>query len=61
MFIAVAAVFLPLSQNANAYWDYYHHYNGYHRAFWHHGYWYGGHWHPGYWLPGPVTVIVAPN
>ena len=63
--IAVAAVYLPLSQNAQAHWGYYHHYYGYHHAYWHqrywhHGYWYSGSWHPGYWYPGPVTVVVAP-
>jgi len=64
--IAVAAVFLPLSQNAQAQWRYYHrYYYGYHHAYWHHrywhhGYWYAGYWHPGYWYPGPVTVIVVP-
>ena len=61
--IAVAAVLLPLSQNAQAHWGYYHHYYGYHHAYWHRswhgGYWYGGFWHPGYWYPGPV-VVVAP-
>jgi len=64
--IAVAAAFLPLSQNAQADWGYYHHYYGYHHAYsqhryWHHGYWYAGQWHPGYWFPGPVTVVVVPN
>jgi len=66
--IAVAAVLLPLSQNAQAHWVYYHHYyHGYHYAYWHHrywhhGYWYAGNWYPGYWVgyPGPVTVVVAP-
>jgi hypothetical protein len=66
--IAVAAVLLPLSQNAQAHWVYYHHYyHGYHYAYWHHrywhhGYWYAGYWYPGYWAgyPGPVTVVVAP-
>ena len=66
--IAVAAVLLPLSQNAQAHWVYYHHYyHGYHYAYWHHrywhhGYWYAGCWYPGYWAgyPGPVTVVVAP-
>jgi hypothetical protein len=66
--IAVAAVLLPLSQNAQAHWGYYHHYyHGYHYAYWHHrywhhGYWYAGYWYPGYWAgyPGPVTVVVAP-
>jgi|GEM_PF-2286264 len=66
--IAVAAVLLPLSQNAQAHWVYYHHYyHGYHYAYWHHrywhhGYWYAGSWYPGYWVgyPGPVTVVVAP-
>ena len=66
--IAVAAVLLPLSQNAQAHWVYYHHYyHGYHYAYWHHrywhhGYWYAGSWYPGYWAgyPGPVTVVVAP-
>jgi hypothetical protein len=60
--IAIAAVLLPLSQNAQAHWGYYHHY-GYRHAYWHRawhgGYWYGGFWHPGYWYPGPV-VVVAP-
>jgi hypothetical protein len=63
--IAVAAVLLPLSQNAQAHWGYYHHSYGYHRTYWqhrywHHGYRYAGYWHPGYWYSGPVTVIVAP-
>ena len=66
--IAVAAVLLPLSQNAQAHWVYYrHYYHGYHYAYWHHrywhhGYWYAGSWYPGYWVgyPGPVTVVVAP-
>jgi len=59
--IAVAAVLLPLSQNAEAHWGYYHrYYGGYHHAYWHHGYWYAGGWHPGYCYPGPVTVVVAP-
>jgi hypothetical protein len=66
--IAVAAVLLPLSQNAQAHWVYYHHYyHGYqyaywHHRYWHHGYWYAGYWYPGYWsgYPGPVTVVVAP-
>jgi hypothetical protein len=63
--IAVAAVLLPLSQNAQAHWGYYHHYyGGYHQAYWHHRYWHGGfwnggYWHPGYWYPGP-EVVVAP-
>jgi hypothetical protein len=63
--IAVAAALLPLSQNAQAHWGYYHrYYGGYHQAYWHHrywhgGFWYGGYWHPGYWYPGPV-VVVAP-
>jgi hypothetical protein len=60
--IAVAAVLLPLSQNAQAHWGYYHHY-GYRHAYWHRawhgGYWYGSFWHPGYWYGGPV-VVVAP-
>jgi hypothetical protein len=61
-FMAVAAVLLPLSQNAQAHWGYYHRYYGYHQGYWHHrywhnGYWYGGFWHPAYW--GPV-VVVAP-
>jgi hypothetical protein len=66
--IAVAAVLLPLSQNAQAHWVYYHHYyHGYHYAYWHHRYWHNGYWndgcwYPGYWAgyPGPVTVVVAP-
>jgi hypothetical protein len=62
--IAVAAVLLPLSQNAQAHWGYYHHYyGGYHQAYWHHrywhgGFWYGGYWHPGYWYPSPVMVVA---
>jgi len=54
---AVAAVFLPMSQSAQAHWVYYHHYYG--RHFWHHGYWYAGCWHPGYWswYRGPVVVV----
>jgi hypothetical protein len=64
--IGVAAVFLPLGQNAQAQWGYYHHYYSYHHAYshhryWHNGYWYAGQWHAGYWYPGPVTVVVAPN
>jgi hypothetical protein len=63
--IAVGAVLLPLGQNAQAHWDYNHHYYRYHHAYWRHrywhqGYWYYGSWHPGYWYPGPVTVVVAP-
>jgi len=63
--IAVAAVLLPMSQNAQAHWVYYshgywgHHYTYVHHRYWHHGYWYGGAWYPGYWAwaPGPVIVI----
>jgi hypothetical protein len=63
--IAVAAVLLPLSQNAQAHWGYYHRSYGYHRTYWQHRYWhsgyrYAGYWHPGYWYSGPVTVVVAP-
>jgi hypothetical protein len=37
--IAVAAVLLPLSQNAQAHWGYYHHYyGGYHHGYWGHRY-----------------------
>ena len=55
--LGVAAVLLPLSQNAQAHPYYYHPYYGEHHAymhhrFWHHGYWYAGYWHPGYWYPG---------
>jgi hypothetical protein len=61
--IAVAAVLLPLGQNAQAHWGYYRH-CGYRHAYWHRawhgGYWYGGFWHPGYWYSGPVAVVVAP-
>jgi hypothetical protein len=46
---AVVAVFLPLSQNAQAHWVVYHHVY-WHHHYWHHGYWYGGVWHPGYWF-----------
>jgi hypothetical protein len=63
--IAVAAVLLPMSQNAQAHWVHYyhgywgHHYAYVHHRYWHHGYWYGGVWYPGYWAwaPGPVIVI----
>jgi hypothetical protein len=67
--VAVAAVLLPMSQNAQAwghyyYHGYYHHYWGHpyayaHHRYWHGGYWYGGVWYPGYWAwaPGPVIVI----
>ncbi|MBV9997535.1 MAG: hypothetical protein JO015_00320 [Verrucomicrobia bacterium] len=66
-FVTVAAVLLPLSENANAqYWRYHRRYYGYgyhhpywHHRYWHRGYWYGGYWHPGYWAPGPV-IVVAP-
>jgi hypothetical protein len=66
--VAVAAVLLPMSQNAQARWvhayhGYYHggywgHRYAYHH-YWHNGYWYGGIWYPGYWAwaPGPVIVI----
>jgi hypothetical protein len=63
--IAVAAVLLPMSQNAQAHVYYHHYWGGYHYAYghryWHHGYWYGGFWHAPYWAygPGPV-IIVAP-
>jgi hypothetical protein len=62
--VAVAAILLPFSQNAQAHWGYYNHsrfvYS--HHRFWHHGYWYAGCWYPGFWsyYPGPVTVVVAP-
>ena len=56
--IAVAAVLLPLSQNAQAHWGYYRHYYGYHHAYWSHCYWHHGYWYAGH--PGPVTVVVAP-
>jgi hypothetical protein len=64
-FLGVAAVFLPLSMNAQAQWGYYHHYY-YHHAYshhryWHQGYWYAGQWHPGYWFPGPDMVVLAPH
>jgi len=52
--VAVAAVLLPLSQNAQAHWGYYHHDGYWHHRYWHHGYWYAGYWHP-----GPV-IVVAP-
>jgi hypothetical protein len=58
--IAVAAVLLPFSQNAQAHWGYYHHYcGGYHHAYWYHRYWHGGFWNSRYWYPGPM-VVVAP-
>ena len=51
--IAVAAVFLPLSQNAQAHWVVYRKVYVYHHVYsrhWHHGYWYDGYWHPGFWF-----------
>jgi hypothetical protein len=68
--VAIAAVLLPMSQNAQAYQGHYY-YRGYHHGYWGHpyayahhrywhaGYWYGGAWYPGYWAwaPGPVIVI----
>ena len=39
--VAVAAVFLPLSQNAQAHWVYYvyvYHHVYWHNRYWHHGY-----------------------
>jgi hypothetical protein len=52
--IAVAAVFLPLNQNAQANWVVYRHVYVYHHVYWqhrywHHGYWLAGYWHPGFW------------
>jgi len=38
--IAVAAVFLPLSQNAQAHWV--HYVYVYHHVYWHHHYWHHG-------------------
>ena len=35
---AVAALLLPLSQNAQAHWVVYHH------VYWHHHYWHHGYW-----------------
>jgi hypothetical protein len=61
--IAIAAVLLPMSQNAEAHWVHYGywgpHYGWAHHRYWHHGYWYGGIWYPGYWAwaPGPVIVV----
>jgi len=69
--VAVAAVLLPMSQNAQAYWVHYSHYYGHpyyghpyayaHHRYWHRGYWYGGYWHTGFWgfYPAPV-IVVAP-
>jgi hypothetical protein len=63
--IAVAAVLLPMSQNAEAHWVHYHGYYGHHygyanHRYWHRGYWYGGYWHAAYWgfYPAPVIVIA---
>ena len=52
--IALGAVFLPLSQNAQARWVVYRKVYVYrhvyvHHHLWHHGYWYAGLWHPGFW------------
>jgi hypothetical protein len=49
---AVAALLLPLSQNAQAHLVkvyVYRHVYVHHRS-WHPGYWYAGFWHPGYWF-----------
>jgi hypothetical protein len=51
--IAVAAVLLPLGQNAQAHWVVYRKVYVYHHVYhrcWHHGYWSGGFWHPGCWF-----------
>jgi hypothetical protein len=60
--IAAAAVFLPLSQNAQADGGYYHHYYGYHDACCHEGYFYVGQCHSGCWYPdahkGSLTHTV---
>ncbi|MGA8659155.1 MAG: hypothetical protein WB586_23745 [Chthoniobacterales bacterium] len=61
--LAMTAVFLPLSQTAQAHpWGRYDSAQWHHRC-WHHGYWYAGYWHPGYWGyypygPGSVIVVV---
>ena len=58
--LAVGAVFLPLTQNAEAHGGYYrYHRAAWHHRYWRHGYWYGGYWHPGYWYPGPVVVVYG--
>ena len=47
---AVVAVFLQLSQNAQAHWVYYRKVYVYRHVYthhWHHGYW---GWHPGRWF-----------
>jgi hypothetical protein len=57
--IAVGAVLLPLSQQAEAHPVYYYHHPYWHHRYWHHGYWYAGFWHPGYWgyYGGPTVII----
>jgi hypothetical protein len=62
---AVAAILLPMSQNAQAHWVHGYHYYGHpygyaHHGYWHGGYWHGGFWHAGYWgfYPAPVIVIA---
>ena len=62
--IAIAAVLLPLSQNAQAYWGHYYH-RAYYHPYWHHRYWHGGYWnagfwHPGCWAVGPGPVVIVP-
>ena len=73
--IAVAAVLLPMSQNAQAYWGHYHGYYG-HRYYGHgyyghgyygrgyygysHRYWHGGYWYGGYWHAGYWGFYPAP-
>jgi hypothetical protein len=57
--IAVAAVFLPLSQNAQADGGYYHHYYGYHDACCHEGSLYVGQCFSGCWYPDPHKVSLT--
>jgi hypothetical protein len=57
--IAMGAVFLLLSPNAQADGSYYHHYYGYHDARCHEGYWYVGQCPSGGWYPDAHKVSLA--
>ena len=57
--IAVCAILLPLSQNAEAHWYHRYYRYAYCHRYWQHGFWYAGWWHPGYWsyYAGPTVII----
>jgi hypothetical protein len=50
--MAIAAFFLPLSQNVQAHWVVYRHIYVYHHVYWHHRSWQHGHWYAGPWHSG---------